>query len=256
MIRRPPRSTLFPYTTLFRSILVGINNRDPKWHDVHSLDLASGKLTPVLTNTGGYQSFLADEQLNIRGATKPTPDGGSAFYRVTNGKIDAEPFEVVTLEDAQTTFPAGFTADGKTLYWIDSRGRDTAALVAQDVATGAKTIVAQNDRADIGGAMSNPKTGRVEAYRVNYLKNEWVPVGPAVKGDLDFLKSKLKGEISVTSRTAADDKWIVAVDPVTAPSAAYLYDRKSKALTRLYVTRPELEGAPLAGMYPVEIKTR
>jgi hypothetical protein len=26
-------------------ILIGVNNRDPKWHDVHSLDLASGKLT-------------------------------------------------------------------------------------------------------------------------------------------------------------------------------------------------------------------
>src|SRR5688572_3798529 len=71
-------------------ILVGVNNRDPKWHDVHSLDLASGKLTPVLINTGGYQSFLADEQLNVRGATKPRPDGGSAFYRVTNGKVEAE----------------------------------------------------------------------------------------------------------------------------------------------------------------------
>ena len=237
-------------------ILVGVNNRDPKWHDVHSLDLASGKLSPVLINSGGYQSFLADEQLDVRGATKPTPDGGSAFYRVVDGKVAAEPFELVTLEDTQTTFPAGFTTDGKTLYWIDSRGRDTAALVAQDVATGAKTVVAQNDRADIGAAMASPKTGRVEAYAVNYLKNEWVPVGGAVKGDLDFLESKLDGQISVTSRTDADDKWIVAVDPVTAPSAAYLYDRKAKTLTRLYVTRPELEGAPLAAMHPVEIKTR
>lgn len=237
-------------------ILVAINNRDPKWHDVHSLDLASGKLTPVMINTGGFQSFLADEQLAIRGATKPRPDGGSAFYRVVGGKVEAEPFEQVTLEDSQTTFPAGFTTDGKTLYWIDSRGRDTAALIAQDVATGAKTVVAENDRADIGGAMASPKTGRVEAYAVNYLKNEWVPIGPAVKGDLDFLKSKLNGEISVTSRTDADDKWIVAVDPVTAPSAAYLYDRKKKTLTRLYVSRPELEGAPLVAMHPVEIKTR
>ena len=25
-------------------ILVGLNNRDPRWHDVHSLDLATGKL--------------------------------------------------------------------------------------------------------------------------------------------------------------------------------------------------------------------
>jgi len=237
-------------------ILIGVNNRDPKWHDVHSLDLASGKLTPVLINTGGHANFLADEQLNIRAASKPRPDGGSDYYRVTNGKVEAEPFEQIALEDAQTTFPAGFTTDGKTLYWIDSRGRDTAALIAQDVASGRKTIVAENDRADIGGVMANPKTGRVEAYAVDYLKNEWTPTGAAVKGDLDFLESKLKGEISVTSRTAADDKWIVAVDPVTAPSAAWLYERKAKRLTKLYTSRPELEGAPLAAMHPVEIKTR
>ncbi len=237
-------------------ILIGVNNRDPKWHDVHSLDLKTGKLTPVMMNTGGYSGFLADRKLAIRGASKPRPDGGTDFYRVVNNQVEAQPFEQVTLEDSQTTQPAGFTTDGKTLYWIDSRGRDTAAVIAQDVQTGAKTVIAQSARADIGSAMSNPQTGRIEAYGENYLKNEWIPVGNAVKADLDFLKSRLKGEIAVASRTDADDKWIVSVDPVTAPSAAYLYDRKSKALTKLYVTRPELEGAPLAAMKPVEIKTR
>ena len=237
-------------------ILVGINNRDPKWHDVHSLDLRTGKLTPVLTNEGGYANFLADEQLNIRIAAKSRPDGGTDFYRVSNNKVEAKPFEEVTLEDSQTTEPLGFTADGKTLYWLDSRGRDTAAAIAQDVATGRKTVIARNARADIGGAMANPRTGRLEAYAVNYLKNEWIPLGGAVKGDLDFLRRRLKGEFSVSSRTRADDRWIVAEDPVTAPSSAYLYDRKAKALTKLYTSRPELEGAPLAAMHPVEIKTR
>ena len=237
-------------------ILIGVNNRDPKWHDVHSLDLKSGKLSPVMMNMGGYSGFLPDRQLNLRIATKARGDGGNQFFRVVEGKVEPQPFEEVTLEDSQTTRPAGFTADGKTLYWLDSRGRDTAAVVAQDVASAKKTVVAENARADIGGAMVNPKTGRLEAYAVNYLKNEWVPIGSAVKADLDFLESRLKGEIGVASRTDADDKWIVGVDPVTAPAAAYLYDRKSKALTRLYVSRPELEGAPLAAMHPVEIKSR
>ena len=237
-------------------ILVGINNRDPKWHDVHSLELKTGKLTPVLMNTGGYAGFLADRKLVIRGANKPRPDGGSDFYRVVNNQVEAKPFEQVTLEDSETTRPAGFTTDGKTLYWIDSRGRDTSALVAQDVATGAKRVLAENERADIRGAMAHPQTGRIEAYAVNYFKNEWMPLDTGVKADLDYLKTKLKGEIDVSSRTDADDKWIVSVDPVTAPSAAYLYDRKTKALTQLYVTRPELEGATLAAMTPLEIRTR
>src|SRR3954454_16316209 len=189
-------------------ILIGVNNRDAKWHDVYSLDLASGKLSPVLMNMGGYSNFLADEQLNVRIAAKSRPDGGSDFYRATAGKVEAAPFEQVTLEDSQTTNPIGFTTDGKILYWVDSRGRDTAALIAQDVATGKKTVIAENARADIGGAIGNPKTGRVEAYGVNYLKNEWVPIGSAVKADLDFLKAKLPGQFAVTSRTEADDRWV------------------------------------------------
>jgi dipeptidyl aminopeptidase/acylaminoacyl peptidase len=237
-------------------ILVGVNNRDPRWHDVYSLDLASGKLSPVMMNEGGYAGYLADDQLVIRGAAKSRPDGGTDFYRVVDGKVEAQPFASVGLDDSQTTAPTGYTSDGKTLYWLDSRGRDTAALVAQDVATGRMTVIAEDPRADIGGALADPQTGRVQAYSVDYLKNEWTAIDPAVKGDLDFLKSKLKGEIAVTSRTDADDKWTVAVDPVTSPSSTWLYDRKARTLTRLYVGRPELEGAPLVAKYPVEIRTR
>src|SRR5438105_7418253 len=34
MIRRPPRSTLFPYTTLFRSCSAGDRSLQPRLHDV------------------------------------------------------------------------------------------------------------------------------------------------------------------------------------------------------------------------------
>lgn len=237
-------------------MLIGLNNRDPKWHDVYSLDFASGRLTPVLMNEGGYSGFLADDGLNLRIASRSRPDGGSDYFRISGGKVEAQPFEQVGLEDSQTTNPAGFTTDGKILYWIDSRGRNTAALIAQDLATGRKTVIAENPKADIGGAMTNPQTGRIEAYAVDYLKNEWVPVGPAVQADLAFLKAKLPGQFGVASRTDADDKWIVGVDPVTAPSSSWLYDRKAHSLTQLYVTRPELVGAPLAPMRPIEIRTR
>src|SRR2546430_14492760 len=38
MIRRPPRSTLFPYTTLFRSTnqKIKIQNSDPTMHNIHA----------------------------------------------------------------------------------------------------------------------------------------------------------------------------------------------------------------------------
>ena len=237
-------------------ILVGVNNRDPKWHDVYSLDLASGKLTPVLMNMGEYSGFIADQKLVIRGASKSRDDGGSDYYRVANNQVEAKPFESVGLDDSMTTAPLGYTSDGKTLYWIDSRDRETAALIAQDVATGKRTIIGSDPRADIGDAITDPRTGKVLAYGVEYLRNEWKPLDAAVGADVTFLEGKLKGDIAITSATLDNRKWTVAVDPVTAPSSVWLYDRKTKALTKLYTPRPALEGMPLAAMVPVEIKSR
>ncbi len=203
-----------------------------------------------------YAGFLADNDLNLRMAIKANAAGGRDYFAIENGKIGKEPVASTGLEDALTTTPAGYTNDGKTLYWIDSRGRNTAALIAQDTATGEKTILAQNPKADIGGAMSNPTTGKVEAYSVEYLKTDWTAIDPKVKASLDWLDGKLTGDFGVQSRTDDDSRWIVWNDPVTGPTKTYLYDRSASTLTPFYSARPELEGAPLQPMHALEIPAR
>src|SRR3712207_7051147 len=73
MIRRPPRSTLFPYTTLFRSI------NDGRWHHVAATrSQASGKLQVFVdgkleaTGTGGKQSLTAPPGLAVGRDRKST----------------------------------------------------------------------------------------------------------------------------------------------------------------------------------------
>lgn len=237
-------------------ILIGLNNRDPSWHDVYSLDLASGALKPLLINKGHYAGFTADETLTIRLADRSRADGGDEVFRVTGNKVAQKPIAAFGPDDARTSGPAGFTQDGKTLYWLDSRGRDTTALVAQDMATGKTSVIAADPKADIGNVLSDPRTGRVQAYAVDYLKPTWTALDPAIKSDLDELDAQLKGDIAITSRTDTDDLWTLTVDTVTAPAATYLYDRGARKLTKLFVGRPELEGAPLVPMHPVEIRTR
>ena len=236
-------------------ILVGVNNRDPKWHDIHSLDLATGKLTLVLQNDG-YGSFLPDESLNLRIATKSRTDGGTDYYAVSDNKVAATPFATVTLDDSQSTRPLSFTSDGKTMYWADSRGRDTAVLIEQDIASGKTNVIAQDARADISSAITDPRTGRAQAYDLDYLTHEYVALDPSIKGDLAFLKKAAKGAFWVGSRSDDGEKWIVSIDRVTEPSTTFLYERKGKRLTKLYTSRPELEGAPLVPMAAKEIKTR
>ncbi|WP_414900792.1 S9 family peptidase [Sphingomonas flavalba] len=236
-------------------ILVGLNNRDARWHDVHSLDLTTGTLTEVIRGDG-YAGFLADDNLDLRMALRPNADGGFDFFHIADGAVAEAPFGTTTLEDALTTQPAGFTADGTTLYWLDSRGRNTAALIAQDVASGATRIVAEDPRADIGAVMADPVTGVVDAWAATYLRTEWTATAPAVGDSLAFLRDRLDGDITVTARTDADDKWTVAVDPVTGPPAVYLYDRARNTLSLFYVSRPELADAPLVAMHALEIAAR
>jgi dipeptidyl aminopeptidase/acylaminoacyl peptidase len=96
----------------------------------------------------------------------------------------------------------------------------------------------------------------VQAWSVDYLRTEWQSKDPAIKSELAWLESELKGDINVTSRTDADDKWTVTVDPVTEPASTWLYDRSGKKLTKLFIGRPELVGAPLVRMFPETIKSR
>lgn len=242
-------------TRLTGEILVGLNNRDPRWHDVHRLDLASGGLTELFRGDG-FAGFLTDDDLALRMALRPNAAGGMDFHRVTAGVAEPEPLAATTLEDALTTQPAGFTSDGATLYWLDSRGRDTAALIAQDVASGATRVIAEDSRADIGAVLAHPLTGVVQAFAANYLRAEWTAIDPELADDLAFLKERLSGDVQVTSRTLADDRWTVAVDPVTGSPQVWLYDRAARELTLFYTTRPELDGAPLSQMHPVEIRSR
>ena len=56
-------------------ILVGINNRNPQWHDAWLVNVVSGEAKLVQQNDG-YSGFVADQTLAIRLAEKSTPDGG------------------------------------------------------------------------------------------------------------------------------------------------------------------------------------
>ena len=236
-------------------ILVGLNNRNPQFHDVHLLNLNTGELTMVLQNDS-YAGFMADDTLTVRMALRQNAAGGTDYFRVTDNVVAAEPFSSTAMEDSLTTNPAGYTNDGSILYWLDSRGRNTAALYAEDVATGERTLIAENDKADIGGTIRDPKTGVIEAYSAEYLTTEWTAIDPEIGAALEFLGGKLEGEFGVQSRTDDDKTWIVWNDPLTAPTATYIYDREAGTLEHFYTSRPELEGAPLQPMYPLEIASR
>ena len=139
---------------------------------------------------------------------------------------------------------------------LDNVGADKVALVSLDLDNGAKTIVASDDRVDIRDVLFDPATGRPQAYGVNWTKLVWRPLEPGLKGDLDFLQERGGGVLRVPSMSADGRTWLVNYSVADKPDAFYAFDARSHALTKLFVTTPQLEGLPLVKMFPYVIKSR
>ncbi|GGD56929.1 prolyl oligopeptidase family serine peptidase [Erythrobacter arachoides] len=236
-------------------LLVGLNDRDPRFHDVHLLNLETGELSLVFENNA-WAGFEADDSLTLRWAVRQNAAGGTDMHEIIDGVVAETPREVTGMEDSLITSMAGYTTDGTILYWIDSRGRDTAALYAEDMATGARTLLAEHDRADVGGTIRHPRTGVVQGWSAAYLRTEHHFLDDDIASAFAFLRERFEGDFGIQSRTDDDRRWLVWNDPLTGPIATYLFDRDAMSLTRFYVTKPELEGAPLQPMHPVEIPAR
>jgi dipeptidyl aminopeptidase/acylaminoacyl peptidase len=235
-------------------MLVGLNDRDKRLHDLYRVVIATGERTLVQKNEG-YSGFGTDGQFRVRFAGKVRPDGGITFLKRTEAGT-FEPFLEVDHEDASTTGPLGFDASGTILYARDSRGRDTAALFTMDLATGATTLVAEDPKADVGALMTHPATGKLEAAAFTYDRTRWQVLDPAVQADLDALKAVDPGELTITSRTQKDDLWTVAFLKDAGASRYYLYERATKQATYLFSNRKDLDGLPLVPMHPVVIPSR
>ncbi|PMP94340.1 MAG: S9 family peptidase [Candidatus Aminicenantes bacterium] len=235
-------------------ILVGLNTRNPQFHDIYRLNILTGDMKLVQKNDG-FMGFQIDDDYNIRFAAQMTPDGGMTFFQ-PDGKGGWKPFDTVPMEDMMTTNPVSFDKSGQILYMIDSRGRNTAALISVNLKTGEKKLIFEDPKADVSSLMIHPTEKTLEAVAVEYLRAEWTVLDQSIKGDLDYLKTVCDGDVNVTGRTLNDKFWTVAYEVDDGPVRYYLYDRANKQAKFMFTNRKDLEGLKLSKMHPVIIKSR
>ena len=234
-------------------IVVALNDRDPQWHDTYRVNLISGERTLLLQHDR-FMSVLVDDDLAIRAAVQMTPAGGLDIYRPEGD--DWALWQSFPAEDMLTVSPIGFDKGGNVLYILDSRSRDTSALVAIDMTTGAQSLLAADERADADQVLRHPTERHAQAVAFNYERKEWQVLDPAIAADLDYLAGVADGEVEITSRSLDDLTWLVAYVVDDGPARYYLYDRARGAADFLFTNRAELEGLPLAKMHPAVVPAR
>jgi dipeptidyl aminopeptidase/acylaminoacyl peptidase len=237
-------------------ILVGINDRDQRFfHDIYRVNIETGDRRMVQQNPG-FGGFLIDEQFQVRFAVTTSESGGMLILRRDDAGewVESESIDAV---DAMTTSPVGFDESGNLLYWIDSRGRDTSALVSVDLKSGARQLLAEDPRADLGSVLVDPAQKHVQAASFTYARTEWKVLDPAIQPDFDFLRTVAPGELQITSRSLDDRRWTVAYLVDSGPARFYLYEREPKrAIRYLFSSNSVLESLPLVPMNAVTIPTR
>jgi dipeptidyl aminopeptidase/acylaminoacyl peptidase len=234
--------------------LIALNDRTPEYHDLYEINIASGERKLVERNYQEFAGYLEDLQLHPRLAVKTLPDGGGEIYRNT-GK-GWESLLKYGRDDSLTTRPVIVEGGGNSALLLSSIGRDKAALLRVDLASGKQTVVGESDKADVSEVWLEPRTRKPQAFSVEYMTTELTPLIPAVGQDIERLKAALGPQFEVVSRTLDDTKWVVAVDDPIRVVSSYLYERGSGKVTKLFDQRPELVGAPLQPMKPLELRAR
>lgn len=239
-------------------VMVAVNNRDPRLHDLFNVDITTGACSLIEKAPENTVDWVVDNSLSVRYAVTFADDGGQVWLRPGTTAGAWESSVTLSAEDALTSGPVGFTADNQTMYIQDSRGRDTAALFEIQVSSGRKTLIAQDQTADLADVLVHPTTKKVQAVTFNRLKADWVILDESIRDDFKVI-SPLGPDFEVVSRSRDDKTWLILVNDDDGPNTYYLYHRGEpvpRPPVLLFNDRAALSNQPLVPMKPLIIKSR
>jgi len=237
-------------------LLVAINKDDPRLHDVYHLDIVTGELKLIEKNPGNVAGWLADRQLKVKCAMAATDDGGMDLLLRLKEDSEWTSFLHWTSEDALNSHPLGYSAKGDILYLVDSRNENAGQLMALNVKEKTFSKIIGDEEYDVSGVMVHPDSYELQAVAFVKARNEWVVLDNSIAEDFKQLSVIHSGDFVVSSRNQDDSIWLVSYTCDNGPVHYYMYNRKSKKETRLFVNRPELLNYDLAEMEPIEFQSR
>lgn len=238
------------------AIYVGINDRDPAWHDLYKVKISTGERTLIGKNLDRYSGMIFDNADKLRLATRTSPNGDTEILKIGE---DGRATKIYDCNVFENCGPVGFHKDNKRVYLETNKGaNDLSELVLMDVDTG-KIEKVESDplgKVDFGGVSFSDNTHEMIAttYEDDRVRIYWKDKN--YQKDYELIKKQLGDrEIAFGSSTADETKFIISTFSDTDPGTVWLFDRKSKNLTTLYQVREKLDRKALAPMKAIRYKS-
>ncbi len=237
-----------------QEMLVRHNQRDKRYFDLFRINVVTGESKLVFENPDFYD-FFTDTELQLRFAARLNAQGTAEWFeRQADGSW--QPFMQIPIGDVDSTRMIDLSTDGKTLYLIDSRGRDKAALFAMDMASRNTTLLAADDEVDITEAALDEESRHPIAAKAIRDRVRWYPVDASAKQDLADVARHGAGDIVFISDGLDRRLASVYYQRDSESSEFALLDRASRQVRQLFVDRKALAGLPLRNLQPVIIPSR
>lgn len=237
---------------------VGLNDRDPAWHDLYELSISTGKTKLLYKNTERITGFDFDWNETMRAMSKTDEKGNTILYKVGEGNKLTPIYDFNVQESAYIT---GWTEDNKNCYFVSNKGDlDKSVLFMMDWETSKLTEVERDpmNKVDFGGAIFDSESHKFvgTSYTVDKTVNYWRD--DYYKNLYAYLEAQFPGkEVSVQSATRDKSKMLIATSGDRFASELHLYDATTKKLTFQYTSRPALKAVEqyLAPMQPITYKS-
>jgi len=234
-------------------VSVGLNNRDAQLFDVYDIDIATAERTLVAENPG-YAGWEIDNQLVPRLAWAQLPGGARNLMRLEGD--EATVLAEFSAQDVMNSAVVSFDASNEHAFVLDSRNRDTAALVKINLASGAVQLLAADDRADISAVLIDPVSREIRAFAAEYTRVEWQGLDDESKTMLDNIKRQVEGDLTFVASSSDGNQLVLAADSATRAASYYVYDRTTNTAKLMFHTRPVLSEVSLQPMQSLVLKSR
>ena len=238
------------------AIYVGLNDRDPRWHDLYKLKISTGERTLLQKNTDRFDGYRFDNSGKLRLATRTTPAGDNETLLLNADGTSTKIYSCTVFENCA---PIRFHKDNKRVYFITNTGdTNLIRLVLFDPETKKEEPIESDpmNRVDLGGARFSDLNDEliVTIYQDDkprlYFKDK------GFDADYKLIRQKVgQKELSFGSTTTDETRWIVTAWSDNEPGDTYLFDRKTKQLTKQYRIRERLPREALAEMRVVRYKS-